>query len=103
MAVHTGTELKKNLRRDVVDQVALQKSTQGPTGSRVGSQPFLVHERLAEGARHHAHVTVEKVENRFRPKSENMSKLREIFNSVMERTNMYKKSPESAGKYFSSP
>ena len=47
MAVHTGTELEKSHRRHVSHQVVLQNTTQGPAGSRVGSQPFLVHEHLS--------------------------------------------------------
>ena len=64
MAVHTGTELKKDLRRDVVDQVVHLvihlNSQQGPAGSHVRSQPFLVLDHPAEGALHHAHVTMER-------------------------------------------
>ena len=60
MAVHTGTELKKDLRRDVVDQVVYLNSQQGLAGSRVWSQPFLVLDHLAEGALHRAHVTMER-------------------------------------------
>ena len=62
MAMHTGAELKKILRRYIPDQVAPLNLQRGPTGSRVGSQPFHVHECLAEGARHLSHVTVEVVE-----------------------------------------
>ena len=69
MAVHTGTELKKDLRRDVVNQVVHLNLVSGLTGSRVGSQPFLVHERPAEGARHHAHVMMERTEYRFQPEN----------------------------------
>ena len=60
MTVHTGTELKKDLRRDVVDQVVHLNSLQGPAGSRVWSQPFLVLDHPAEGALHHACVTMER-------------------------------------------
>ena len=69
MTVHTGTELKKDLRRDVVDQVVHLNSLQGPAGSHVWSQPFLVLDRPAEGALHHAHVTMERTENRFQPEN----------------------------------
>ena len=47
MAIHTGEELNNNLCRYVPHQVVHQNSTQGPTGSRVGSQPFHDHERPA--------------------------------------------------------
>ena len=89
MAMHTGAVLKNNLRRYVPDLVVHQNSTQGPTGSRVGSQQFHDHERPAEGAQHLSHVTAEVAENRFWP--ENVIRLREILNSVMLRTNKYEK------------
>ena len=46
---------KKNLRRDVVDQVVHLNLVSDLTGSRVGSQPFLVHEhgRLWHHQVHH--------------------------------------------------
>ena len=69
MAVRTGTELKKDLRRDVVDQVVHLNSQQGLAGSRVWSQPFLVLDHPAEGALHHAHVTMERTENWFQPEN----------------------------------
>ena len=79
---HTGAVFKKDVRRYVVNQVALQEVTDGQTGSHV--RPHL-DQRKAWVVRNWGE------DQEVQSELKNVNRLREIINSVMLRTNKYEK------------